>query len=127
MIRGTREITLDILLEKVIPATGIQNDALLADFQDAVATGRDYVLIFKDYEVRVKLDEVKAYLEKNWEVEGAEPGAIEEPIDAFIPKAKAETPAEIEARAVAAKHPKTIPAFKPQKRAPVAPPEEEII
>jgi hypothetical protein len=125
MIKDYREITMDMFLEKILPHTAIMSDRLLIDFRRAVEEQRPYMLIFRDYEITVPLAEVEAYLEKTGG--GALPGVAVETIDAFLPKVEGprpETPAEVEARAVAAKHPKPkaeFPSFKPVKKAPPAP------
>jgi hypothetical protein len=125
MIKGYKTITMESFLKNIFPHMGSIPDVLLRDFNDAVDKDRDYIVIFHDYEVKIPLAEVKAHLEKvGGKTEG---GVAADPIDAFFPASdvkQPETPAEVEARAIAAKHPKTappMPAFKPGKKAPSAP------
>jgi hypothetical protein len=129
-IKAARTVSLKDFMERIAPRTEYSQDVLLADFNDAITTGRDFVMIYKDYEVRVPLEEVQAYMTENWSLDTGKPEDIPNSLDILLPRVETppvETPEE---RELAAKHPKTrpeIPKFKPGKRAPVAPPEDEIL
>lgn len=123
MIKGYREITPEVFFKNIVPHVQLGIDSIMKSLNTAVSENRDYLMIFRDYELRIKHDEIKRYLaETGGRVEA---GVAAETIDSFLPPEVVPpvvTPRE-EAEAKPPKPSREFPEFKPGKKAPAGGPD----
>ena len=62
MIVNKKRITVDELLTRILPYTGMMKDQVLKDMKMFSSEGKDYMIIFRDVEFTIAKEDVDKYL-----------------------------------------------------------------